>query len=69
MKSQSSRQGGVLGTVYKILFFGFLNEIMLCLSKIVPVGGQNMWFVKKFRKLSLNFSCYPFLSGALVQEY
>ena len=28
-----------------------------------------MWFVKKFRKLSLNFSCYPFLSGALVQEY
>ena len=29
-------------------------------------GSQNMFCMEKYCQLSLNSSCYPFLSGALV---
>ena len=52
-------------------FFLFLNENVCCDPSLEPSRGDNSnsgsqeVFSEKYEKLSLNYPCYSFLSGAL----
>ena len=37
-----------------------------CLAETVLIMGQQYVFMKKYRKLSPNYPCYPFLTGTLI---